>query len=308
MITHESTHPSTAMKRIVRRVQSLNERAAELTAAAGQMPNRVAELRQAVTATSSELQNLKNGIEVNITDLQMNREDDLSAALTEVAAHAPVLAEAGFILDGLDVEVSPVQRIIVQLVRYDDVETLEIQALIQKYQQEKSVRAILSSILKARAMVETVHIDGLDYHKLTVGIGPVPTIRLCWRDTATEVGSASPSPAKPATSQTASPDTLQTSFFGAPPAFSPMAGTETDAVAVAGPEAAPGETSGDNDNDAETTPAIHESHASNPPQTVATPPPLPAIVPAPTPAPPPLPPPSTDPLAKFKVMPNLDRR
>ena len=171
------------MKRIVRRVQTLNERAAELTAAAGQLPNRVAELRQAVTATSGELQNLKSGIEVNLGDLQVDRDDDLSAALAEVAAHAPVLAEAGFILDGLDVEVSPVQRIIVQLVRYDDVETLHIQSLIQKYQQEKSVRAILSSILKARAMVETIQIDGLDYHKLMIGIGPVPTIRLCWRDT-----------------------------------------------------------------------------------------------------------------------------
>ena len=294
------------MKRIVRRVQTLNERAAELTAAAGQLPNRVAELRQAVTATSGELQNLKSGIEVNLGDLQVDRDDDLSAALAEVAAHAPVLAEAGFILDGLDVEVSPVQRIIVQLVRYDDVETLHIQSLIQKYQQEKSVRAILSSILKARAMVETIQIDGLDYHKLMIGIGPVPTIRLCWRDTSTDAGSTSLSPTKPSTSRTSSPDARQTSFFGAPPAFAPMAGTEaTEAVVVAEPGAAPGETTGNDDSETEVATAAHASHPSET-ETAATPPPLPAVVPPA--APPPLPPPSTDPLARFKVMPNLDRR
>ena len=39
---------------------------------------------------------------MNVADLQMDREDDLSEALAEIAAHAPVLAEAGYVLDGLD--------------------------------------------------------------------------------------------------------------------------------------------------------------------------------------------------------------
>ena len=301
-LASESSSNEYLMKRIVRRVQSLNERAAELTSAAGQLPDRVAELRQAVTATSGELQNLKSGIEVNLTDLQVSREDDLSAAIAEVAAHAPVLAEAGFILDGLDVEVSPEARIIVQLVRYDDVETLHIQSLIQKYQQEKSVRAILSAVLKARAMVETIDIDGLDYHKLTVGIGPVPTIRLCWRDTSTE-GQPFGQPSATSTSSRSSMQSApQESFFGAPPAFRPMAETapepehEEEVVEEVAQEPVVQELQ------PEPVEATHASHSS---QSVATPPPLPAPV---APAPPPLPQHPVDPLAKFKVMPNLDRR
>lgn len=281
------------MKRIVRRVQSLNERAAELTAAAGQLPNRVAELRQAVTATSGELQNLKNGIQVNVADLQVDREDDLSEALAEVAGHAPVLAEAGFILDAMDVEISPVQRLIVQLVRYRDVDTLAIQAMIQKHQQQKSVRAILSAILKARAVVETIEIDGLDYHKLTIGIGPVPTIRLCWRDTATDADDVRPLEKKRKSSDE-SPG-LQTSFFGPAPVFSPMPGS------------VPATRAEEEIQEVEEVVDVVEE-APELPVAATVPPPAPPPMPsARPPAPPPLPDPA-DPLARFKVMPRLDRQ
>ena len=287
------------MKRIVRRVQSLNERAAELTAAAGQLPNRVAELRQAMTATTGELQNLKTGIQINVADLKVDRDDDLGAALAEVAGHAPVLAEAGFVLDGLDVEVSPVQRIIVQLVRFDDVETHEIQALIQKYQQQKTVRAILSAILKARAMVDTIDIDGLDYHKLAIGIGPVPTIRLCWRDSATDATATSPFQVKPAAAKSSTG--VQTSFFGPP-------------INVA--SSATAEPKNEEEVVATVTPDPQGTIQSAGTFTTQAPPPLPE--PADTTAEqtsgspdeePASPPPSqpVDPLARFKVMPTLNR-
>jgi hypothetical protein len=266
------------MKRIIRRVQSLNERAAELTAVAGQLPNRVAELREAMTATTGQLHHLKSDIQVNIADLKIDHEDDIGAALVEVAGHAPVFAQAGFLLDGLDVEVSPVQRIIVQLVRQKDVETAEIQKLVQQYQQQSTMRAILSAILKARVMVDTIEIDGLEYDKLQIGIGPVPTIRLCWRDR----DAASTSQAWQPTRSQPLASGPQTSFFG-PPIGGALSSHPT---------------------------AQTEEEAHDPQDTMATftmqgPPPLPEVH-APVPlAPPPLPSAPVDPLARFKVMPQL---
>ncbi len=179
------------MKRIVRRVQSLNERAAELTAAVGQLPERVAELRGAVTATSGQLQNLKSDIQVNVADLMMDREDDLSAALAEVAGHAPLFADAGFILDGFDLEVSPVQQLVIELIRHQDVALEKIQSLIAGVEPHGTVAALLSAILKARGVAELIEVDGLIYDKLVVSIGPVPSIRLCWRTGSREVAEPS---------------------------------------------------------------------------------------------------------------------
>jgi hypothetical protein len=273
------------MKRIIRRVQTLNERAAELTAAAGQLPNRVAELREAMTATTGQLHHLKSDIQVNIADLQMDHEDDIGAALVEVAGHAPVFAQAGFLLDGLDVEVSPIQRIIVQLVRQKDVETSRIQELVHQYQQQSTMRAILSAILKARVMVDTIEIDGLEYDKLMIGIGPVPTIRLCWRDRdAAGVAQAW----QPARSQPLAGGP-QTSFFG--PSIHPA--PSVPAASEAKPEIIESYTAVEDDQAAVTFTAS------------APPPPLPKA-PAPI-VPPPLPSGPVDPLARFKVMPQLNK-
>jgi len=299
------------MKRIVRRVQTLNERAAELTSAAGQLPNRVAELREAMTATTGQLQTLKSDIQVNVADLKVDREDALSEAIAEIAGHAPVLAEAGFLLDGLDVEVSPIQRLIVQLVRYKDVETLELQPLIQQYQHRPTLRAILSAILKARAMAATIEIDGLDYHKLEIGIGPVPSVRICWR---AEQAAPTASSWEPSHTQ---PLAAATSFFGPPVGSTPAAATE--------------------DEDHEFTLSHDASHAydmddgygesiATTTATTANTTPMPEQPPefiahdaaahetyepaSPEPAPvePIAPPEPVDPLARFKVMPALGRQ
>lgn len=264
------------MKRITRRVQALNERASELTAAASQLPRRVAELRQVAEATTSELQNLTAGIQVNVPDLLVKREDELSSALAEVAAHAPVFAEAGFILDGLDLEISPLQQVIVQLLFHSEAETLSIQPLIQRHQQQKYVRAILSAIVKAKAVVSTVDIDGLDYRKLTVAIGPVPTIRLCWRGFELDAEDETAPAAVDSPAKSKFPAANTASFFDTPPPLPPIAKPKPASPAAALPST-----------------------------------PEPAIAPElPTPKPtakkPAVDP--NDPLARFKVMPNYNRR
>jgi hypothetical protein len=306
-----------SMKRIVRRVQSINERAAELTAAAGQLPNRVVELREAMTATSGQLQNLKNDIQVNVGDLTVEHEDGIASTLAEIAAHAPVFAEAGFLLDGVDIGVSPVQNLIVRLQRFKEVDTLTIQPLIQKHQQQPSVRAILSAIIQARGMVSSVDIDGMDNHQLIVGIGPVPSIRLSWRMPVAVIDDDS-EPWSPAPSQSLTG--AGSSFFGPPldapaaakptAAAKPAAATIEPATAAAEP-ANPEPTAANAPETPEAVEAVEGSSQAGEPagtgsRPATTPPPLPE---APTPAsPPPLPAAAPDdPLARFKVMPTLSR-
>jgi len=217
------------MKRIVRRVQSLNERAAELTAAVGQFPERVAELRGAVTATSDQLQNLKSDIQISASGLTVDGDSDMSTALAEIAENASVFEEAGFLLDGLDIEVSPVQRLLIELVRFEDVAVSDIQKLIWDHQNHGTLNAVLTSILKAKSMADNVEISDLVYHKLVIAVGPVPSVRLCWRAAEPSNASASAAwPSGPSTSFAAG-----TSFFEptqsaelAPPAATIKASTE----------------------------------------------------------------------------------
>lgn len=282
------------MKRIVRRVQSLNERAAELTAAVGQLPQRVAELRGAVSATTGELHHLKHEIQGNVADLRVDREEDLAAALAEIAGHAPLLAEVGFVLDGFDIEVSPVQQLVIDLIRHDDVAIPVLQSKLAGLPAHGTVAALLSAILKARAVADAIDIDGLDYHQLEVTLGPVPSIRLCWRGAVDK-----PAPA----AESWRPDPIAASHSTGASFF----GTGGSPALASMPHAGstPARPAGLTGVDAPQPPVAETASVPAAPEPVrqegvaVAPPPLPIV-------PPPLP--VTDPLARFKVMPDLASR
>jgi hypothetical protein len=169
------------MKQFVSRVKNLSQKAAEIKAAIQQVPPKVAEIREAVAATTGQLQQLKSEIHYSVADLKADQENHLSEALQEINSSADVFAKAGFVLSGVDLEISPVQRMLVHLAKVEDVHTSVLRSLLQANQQRRTTRAILSSLLQAKQMADTVKIGDLVYDEVAVGIGPIPSIRLCWR-------------------------------------------------------------------------------------------------------------------------------
>lgn len=169
------------MKRFVSKVQNLSQKAVELKAAMQQVPPKVAEIREAVAATTGQLQQLKSEIQYSVADLKADHETSLSEALQEINDSADVFAKAGFVLDGVDIEISPVQRALVHLLRAEDVPASVLRALADANQHRRTTRAILSALLQANQMAETVELGVLIYNEVIVGIGPIPSVRLCWR-------------------------------------------------------------------------------------------------------------------------------
>lgn len=169
------------MKRFISKVQNLSQKAAEIKAAIQQVPPKVAEIREAVTTTAGQLQQLKHEIQFSVADLKADQEDHLSEALQEIHNSADVFAKAGFVVDGVDLEISPVQRLLVHLLRVEEAHTTVLRTLVQANQHRRTTRAILSSLLQAKQMAETIEVGELVYNEVVVGIGPIPSVRLCWR-------------------------------------------------------------------------------------------------------------------------------
>jgi len=169
------------MKQFISNIKNLSQKAAEIKAAMQQVPPKVAEIREAVTATAGQLQQLKSEIQYSVADLKADQEDHLSEALQEINNSNEVFEKAGFMLDGVDLELSPVQRLLVHLLRVDDVHTSVLRSLVQSNQHRRTTRAVLSALLQAKQMAETVEVGDLIYNEVVVGIGPIPSVRLCWR-------------------------------------------------------------------------------------------------------------------------------
>lgn len=173
------------MKRFISKVQNLSQKAAELKAAMQQLPPKVAEVRETIAATAGQLQQLRVDVQSTVTDLKADNEQRLSQAMQEINGSLDFFLEAGFELGGMDLEISPVQRLLVHLNKLEDVHPSVIRSLISANQHRKTTHALLNSLLQAREMAETVELTNLDYSELIVSIGPIPTVRICWRTAAT---------------------------------------------------------------------------------------------------------------------------
>lgn len=267
------------MKRFISKVQNLSRKAAELKAAMQQVPPKVAEIREAVTATAGQLQQLKTEIQFSVADLKADQEDHLSEALQEINNSADVFAKAGFALSGMDLEISPVQRMLVHLARMEDAHAAVLRSLLQANQHRRTTRAILSSLLQAKQMAETVKFGDLIYDEVVVGIGPIPSVRLCWRSAEVEEVDVAPRQTEiPLPQAFASSATASQSGFG-PSSFFEKQETHPAPVVMQtrAPEApSPIVTASDQVT-------AHKPPVSHVPEV------------------------STDPLARFKKMPDLSR-
>ena len=169
------------MNKFISGVKNLSQKAAELKATMQQLPPKVAEVREAVAATTGQLQQLKSEIQFSVADLKADDENRLTTALQEINASADVFAKAGFVLSGVDLEISPVQRMLIHLARLEDVHPSVMRSLLSANKQRRTTCAILSALLQAQQMAASVELGELTYAEVAVGVGPVPSVRLCWR-------------------------------------------------------------------------------------------------------------------------------
>jgi hypothetical protein len=264
------------MKKFVTKVQELGNKAAQIKAAIESVPPRVQEVREAVAATAGQLQQLRAEVQSNVTSLRTETEDDLIETLREIDGAAATFREAGYQLYDTEMELGPSQRLLVHLEKLEDVSHPKLRSLIAAHQGFQTTHAILSALLKAEELAERVDLTNVTYHKLTVFVGKMPMVRLCWCANDVEAHMAiapTSAPAHVATPSSSAPSSpaLASSMFGSGSFFEKQAPTvPTHALENAPTPAAP-----------------HAPSAS-------------ASIPAAST-------PETDPLARFKKMPNLSK-
>ena len=209
------------MKQFISKVKNLSQKAAEIKAVMQQLPPKVAEVREAVAATTGQLQQLKSEIQFTVADLKAESADHLSQALQEINAGANVFGKAGFELCGVDLELSPVQRLLVHLTRVEDVHPSLLRSLTDANQHQRTISALLSAMLQAKQAAAAVKLEGLRYAELIVSVGPIPSVRLCWR--AEAVTAAELPRTMPIVAPTAAPASEPKSVFGQSSFFEPRA-------------------------------------------------------------------------------------
>jgi hypothetical protein len=264
------------MKKFITKVQDVRQKAANLAQVIESAPAKAAELREAVLATAGQMHQMRRTVQEAAHGLVANDEERLLAALHELDQRAETFHEAGYELENVEMELAVPQRLIVHLEKLAEVSPARIRALADANRSYPTTHAILTALLKAEDMAGKVELEHLTFHQLTVYMGPVPTVRLGWGVPHAEpvlpppIPAAPPVPAPAATTGSSFGSLLgQSSFFESRSAGAPRPAAPQMSQEVSG------------------TPAPVASHA--PSASVATPT-------------------GSDPLARFKKMPDLTRK
>lgn len=186
------------MKKIIQRIQDLGHKAGQLKDAASALPARAEEVREAVLLTAGQLQQLRTEVQSGVAGLRAGSDDRITRALRELHDGAATFREAGYELDGVDLEVSPSQRLIVHLEKVAEAGAGRLRALLHTAADQPTTQAVLAAMLKADEAAGQVRLANLDFCELIVHIGPVPCVRLCWRAPAVLVEEGTPAPASAA--------------------------------------------------------------------------------------------------------------
>jgi hypothetical protein len=181
------------MSKLLTRLQTLGQKAAQARIVIDSAPARAAQVREAVHATAGRLQELRAEVEGTLTDLKTDSDVSLAAKLSELDGAGPVFARAGFRLAGIDVEQGTVPRVLVHLDRAGGGSALPEQ-LISECGDRRTVLAILAALERAGNMADDVSPKSFGLRGVTVQLGAVPAVRLLWRPVGQPAESPVPVP------------------------------------------------------------------------------------------------------------------
>lgn len=271
------------MKTFRKRYHDLSQKAAQFKKALESAPAKVAEIRQTIAESAGQFQKLKHDVQESVSGLHADSEDKLLAALAEIDGNLDVLEEAGYRLEGVEMEMGLNQRLIVHLHKEEEVEKRTLLFLVKQNEGRATIHSILEALIKAEDVEEEVSLTNMKYRELIVEAGVLPCVRLGWwteshEEAAAPVTQNAPAPVPaPAPSTTTSGSTM----FGQGSFFERREPTATQATPPAQPQAAPEATHAESTH----APAAPAPEKAKEPATPAT----------------------NDPLARFKKMPDLSK-
>ena len=252
------------MKRIARGIRKFNEHVANAGNFAQTATRQIEEIRHTVANTTGQLQSLRAELPQWANDLHAGSEERIAEALATVDQSDDLLDQAGFAIGGIDLEISPTQRVIVHLMMTREVAPREIERLAQSVPPGLQ-RALLAALAKARTMGQNIAPEGLPDHRVQIALGPIPTVRLVWRNETADSASPAQVAAPPAigglpsaTTSAASSTAFTSSLSQAPGGFFGASATirlpESPAPVAASPVPTSSSTSSGKPHSVDTTP------------------------------------------------------
>lgn len=170
------------MKKFFDKIQDLGQKAGQFRSVLESAPDKAARLRDAVMMTAGQLTTMRKDVQATMAGLRAEDEHRLTSAMKDVHEGLDQIRAAGYELVGVEMELDPVQRLILLLEKFEDVSAHELQHLLTANAHRKTLHGVLASLNKAEEFADQFDVGELEYRQLRVSVGPIPSVRLVWKE------------------------------------------------------------------------------------------------------------------------------
>ena len=168
------------------------------------------EIQTLIQEGAETIRDIRSDVESTVEDLKADSEEKMMESLEIIQESERVFKEAGYLLHALELEMGFNPKVVAALKRESKISARKKERLLKQHEDDKILKTVLTSIFKAEALEDKVHLRRLTFSEVHLEMGLVPAIHVLWEDKT--AGIAIPSPVSISEASTDDSFTSSSSF------------------------------------------------------------------------------------------------
>ena len=140
------------------------------------------EIRAAIEEGAETIRDIRADVEDTVEDLKADSEEKMMESLEEIQEAESVFKEAGYKLRAVEMEMGFNPKVVSVLKRESEIGSRSQKRLIKQHEDNKLLKSMLTSLFKAEALEDKVHLKDLTFSEVHIEMGLVPAVHVLWED------------------------------------------------------------------------------------------------------------------------------
>ena len=140
------------------------------------------EIRAMIEEGAETIRDIRADVEDTVEDLKADSEEKMMESLEKIQEAERVFKEAGYKLHAVEMEMGFNPKIVSVLRRESEIGARKQERLIKQHKDNKLLKSMLTSLFKAEALEDKVHLKSLTFSEVHIEVGLVPAVHVLWED------------------------------------------------------------------------------------------------------------------------------
>ena len=143
------------------------------------------EIRAMIEDGAETIRDIRSDVEGTVEELKADSEEKMMESLEKIQSAERVFEEAGYDLRAVELEMGFNPKVLAILKHESKISVRKKERLLKLHEEDKVLKTILTSLFKAEALEDKVHLQRLTFSEVHLEMGLVPAIHVLWEDKST---------------------------------------------------------------------------------------------------------------------------